>query len=71
MLPYLGGEVIRGILCSLVDLPGSVNIPHLELGQCPQNLQNAVHVAAVTQVSQTNVPAAAVFAFRFSIFDDA
>ena len=60
MLSYLGGKVVGGILCSLIDLPCSINIPLLKLGQSPQSLQYAVHVAAIPQVLQTNVPAAAL-----------
>ena len=59
MLSYLGGKVIGGILRSLKDLPGGVNVPPLQLRQSPQSLQNAVHVTTISQVFQANVPAAA------------
>ena len=36
---------------------GSINIPPLQLRQRPKSLQDTVHVAAVAQVLQTNVPA--------------
>lgn len=57
MLSHLGWKVIRGILRSLINLPSCINIPPLQLWQSPQSLQNTVHVAAVAQVLQTNVPA--------------
>ena len=67
MLSYLGGKVIGGILRSLVDLPCSINIPLLKLGQSPQSLQYAVHVAAIPQVLQTNVSAAALVTIDLSL----
>ena len=57
MQSHLGWKVIGGVLRSLVNLPSCINIPPLQLRQGPQSLQNTVHVAAVAQVLQTNVPA--------------
>lgn len=62
-LSHLSWKVIGGILRSLIDLPGCVNIPPLQLRQGPQSLQNAVHVAAIAQVLETNVPATALTLF--------
>ena len=55
-LRHLCGKIIGWVLCCLVYLCGSIHIPSLQLRQCPQSLQDAVHIAAVAQVFQSNVP---------------